>query len=146
MIFYFPLMPPRPPSLPPSSFFVNLKSSLSIPSSYLDNNHLFLKLIPRKSTLGISRAKMWQTVRLFRVGGCPLARLKIRFYGENIQTTNKQADRQKRWRDYCCLAHLQEGLGSLILVSTGHLLGIHGGLPFPRGFDVWPDHVSCFGW
>lgn len=47
--FYSPLTPPRPPSLPPSSFFVSLKSSLSIAGSYLDSNHLFLKLIPMKS-------------------------------------------------------------------------------------------------
>lgn len=90
--FYSPLTPPRPPSLPPSSFFVSLKSSLSIAGSYLDSNHLFLKLIPMKSALGISRAKMWQTLRLFRVGRCLLAELKVLAF---MVKTNKETKRME---------------------------------------------------
>ena len=37
---------------------------------------------------------MWQTVRLFRVGGCLLARLKILgFIVKTYKQTNRQADR-----------------------------------------------------
>ena len=138
-------MPPRPPSLPPSSFFVNLKSSLSIPSSYLDNNHLFLKLIPRKSTLGISRAKMWQTVRLFRVGGCLLARLKILGF---MVKTYKQTGRQSETVEGLLLSsELVRRVGEFEPGEHWSPFGhIWGGFLFRGAFDISLDHVSCFGW
>lgn len=47
----FSASPPRLPSSAPS---VSVKRSLPCPGSYLDDSHLFLRLIPQESALGIA--------------------------------------------------------------------------------------------